>query len=131
MHHIESNQLTMAHFQNVAICLAVCVLAVSLAQSPQGGPHTSQGGPNTSQGGPHQNQGRSRRQAEIGTFDITQSVANWTTCNYLVDPKISCHDCHTRMICKPIGGLLKNCDEPSRPYCNNGICSPVPSVQCA
>ncbi|CAH0694571.1 unnamed protein product [Spodoptera exigua] len=114
----------MAHLQNVLIYFAVCVLAVTLAQTAQGGPHTSQGGP-------HQNQGRSRRQAEAGTFDITQSLANWTTCDYLVDPRISCHDCHTRLICKPIGGLLKNCGDPSRPHCNNGICSAVPSVQCA
>nr|XP_021195818.2 uncharacterized protein LOC110380228 [Helicoverpa armigera] len=124
----------MAHIQNVLIFAALCVLAVTLAQSPQGGPHTDQGGSPTQQGGPHQNQGRSRRQVEEDdeAFDISQvSAANWTTCDFILGKKISCHDCNTRLICKQIGGLLKACNNPFKPHCNNGICSHVPSVECA
>ncbi|KAJ8715033.1 hypothetical protein PYW08_005014 [Mythimna loreyi] len=121
----------MAHIQNVLIFSALCVLAVVLAQASQGGPHTNQGGPSTSQGGPHKNQGRGRRQApDFSVLDIAESNANWTTCDVTVFPKISCHDCNTRMICKPVGGLLKACDNPYRPHCNNGICSAVPSAEC-
>ncbi|XP_041982156.1 uncharacterized protein LOC121735398 [Aricia agestis] len=54
----------------------------------------------------------------------------WTTCDIL-GPKISCQDCNTRLICKPVGGLLKPCNNPYRPHCNNGICSAVPSPDCA
>ncbi|KAG7312355.1 hypothetical protein JYU34_001844 [Plutella xylostella] len=95
------------------------------------------------QGGPHQNQGRIRRQADQsqpeevqGPDDADQpdgpndSPLNWTTCDVTATPRISCHDCHTRLICKPVGGLLKGCNNPYRPYCNYGVCSPLPSLDC-
>ncbi|CAH2239981.1 jg3410 [Pararge aegeria aegeria] len=117
----------MAGIKNiVAIMVLSALLAICTGQ-------TGQGGPQTSQGGPHQNEGRARRQAEgVTTEDgFALNPLNWTTCDVTVIPKISCHDCNTRVICKPIGGLLKTCDNPARPHCNLGICSAVPSLACA
>lgn len=112
------------------------LLSVCLGQTAQGGPHTSQRGPHSSQGGAHENQGRLRRevlQNENGNMDqalLQQNPKNWTTCDVTISTKISCQDCSTRLICKPIGGLLVSCNNPKRPYCNNGICSAIPSVGC-
>nr|XP_034834580.1 uncharacterized protein LOC117991136 [Maniola hyperantus] len=136
----------MAGFKSITVCiLLIALLAISLGQSAQGGPHVSQGGPHQNQGGPqqnqgdpHQNQGRARRQVEDENLDDGGNVGpnplnpmNWTTCDVTVLPRISCHDCNTRVICKPIGGLLKSCNDPARPHCNLGICSAVPSLACA
>lgn len=94
----------------------------------------SQGGPHSSQGGPHENQGRVRRQAAQGgpaENDLVRGNANWTTCDYTIDPKFTCQDCTTRIICLPIGGKVVACNNVYSPYCNNGFCSPIPSVECA
>lgn len=108
-------------------------------QTSQGGPHVSQGGPHVSQGGPHESQGRGRRQAvQIPDNDVDQNEddsnwpngPNWTTCEYTASSPLSCNDCNTRLICKPIGGLLISCKNPLKPYCNNGICSATPSEGC-
>ncbi|XP_045775039.1 uncharacterized protein LOC123873962 [Maniola jurtina] len=120
----------MAGFKSItAIIVLIALLAVCLGQSAQGGPHVSQGGP-------HQNQGRARRQVEEENLEANVgpnplNPMNWTTCDVTVIPRISCHDCNTRVICKPIGGLLKSCNDPARPHCNLGICSAVPSLACA
>lgn len=65
-------------------------------------------------------------QAELG------NKAAWVDCDFNVNPKKSCYDCQTRMICKyPRGGKLVGCNFALRPYCNNGICSSVPGADCA
>ncbi|XP_049876540.1 uncharacterized protein LOC126374111 [Pectinophora gossypiella] len=146
---------TMACFNNFVTVLVLCAfLAVALGQ-------VSQGGGNSPQGGPHQNQGRIRRQVDQGGPQVDQgepqadqNEANqdqtgnqktdeddddhiddglpvWTSCDFGVDPRLSCADCHTRVICKPVGGLIKICRNPFRPYCNYGLCSATPSAECA
>ncbi|XP_063829088.1 uncharacterized protein LOC135078470 [Ostrinia nubilalis] len=117
----------MAFLRNKLTLLVLCaVLAAAASQVSQGGPHQPQGGSHTSQGGPHENQGRVRRQAE----DDEWSPPTWTTCDITTTPVISCHDCSTRLICKPVGGILKPCLNPLKPHCNNGICSAVPAAGC-
>ncbi|XP_026725530.1 uncharacterized protein LOC113492286 [Trichoplusia ni] len=97
---------TMAYNRTIVIFMALCVLAAAVAQVPQGRPH--------------ENQGRGKR-----------ALDGVTSCDFTVIPKISCHDCHTKLICKQIGGILKACNNPFQPHCNNGVCSSVPSAECA
>ncbi|KAL0871158.1 hypothetical protein ABMA27_004934 [Loxostege sticticalis] len=117
----------MAFFKNKLALLVLCaIIAAAASQISQGGPHQSQGGP-------HQNQGRIRRQAVQDGQDGQDDDAgppSWTTCDITTTPVISCQDCSTRLICKPVGGLLKPCRNPFRPHCNNGICSAVPAAGC-
>ncbi|CAH2092870.1 unnamed protein product [Euphydryas editha] len=118
----------------VTIVVLSILLAVCFGQVLQGGPYKSQGGP-------HQYQGRTRRQIpqNVGQVDnikdhtipdVWQNPQNWTTCDFTAVSKISCHNCNTRIICKPIGGLLKSCNNPNKPYCNSGICSAIASPDC-
>lgn len=56
----------------------------------------------------------------------------WVPCQVGVDPKFSCHDCYTRVICTPVGGRLVKCHNPFRPYCNadTGFCSHAGGEEC-
>lgn len=122
-------------FTNVnSLTFQSILLGVCFGQILQGGPHVSQGGPD-------QSQGRNRRQVpqnvgQLGNIEDEtlagswQNPRNWTTCDFTAASKISCHDCNTRIICKPIGGLLIACNNPNKPYCNSGICSAVASPDC-
>ncbi|KOB73401.1 Peritrophin type-A domain protein 2, partial [Operophtera brumata] len=69
--------------------------------------------------------------ATLGLEDIALMKANWTSCDITTTPVLSCHDCKTRLVCKAIGGLMVSCFNPYRPYCVNGVCSPLPSAECA
>lgn len=51
---------------------------------------------------------------------------HWINCDWLKTPKLSCYNCYTRLICNPSGGKLKSCGR----YCNNGLCSDIPSDSC-
>ncbi|CAG4951825.1 unnamed protein product [Colias eurytheme] len=106
---------------NIVVLFLLAALVTANCQVVQGGAHIDQGGP-------HQIQGP---RSTFMESEALQNPTNWTTCDITTDPKIFCHDCNTRLICKPVGGLLKMCRDPMRPYCNNGICSALPSVGCA
>ncbi|KOB73402.1 Uncharacterized protein OBRU01_11048 [Operophtera brumata] len=55
----------------------------------------------------------------------------WVTCDNETTPLFSCYDCYSRLRCKyPIGGRVIPCYSPVKPYCNNGICSAIPSDLC-
>ncbi|OWR54491.1 peritrophin type-A domain protein 2 [Danaus plexippus plexippus] len=126
----------MAPFKSILILLTMsCLLIVSYGQVSQGGSHIDQGKPHVSQGGSHEDQGRVRRQAiqdptKQKLNEDAINPKNWTTCDFGVTPTISCYNCNTRLICKPIGGLLKACNDPMRPFCNSGICSSTPTANC-
>ncbi|KAJ8712297.1 hypothetical protein PYW07_005139 [Mythimna separata] len=102
----------MAHIKNVLVLAVMCILAVALTQASHDGQHIHGKWPMVGQ--PRQD-----------------SESTWVTCDFTVSPRMRCHDCNTRLICKRVGGLLLDCPSSFAPYCNNGFCSPVPSVECA
>ncbi|KAJ8715030.1 hypothetical protein PYW08_005011 [Mythimna loreyi] len=102
----------MAHIQNVLVLAVLCVLAVALTQASQNGHHIH---------GKWSMAGQSRQDSE----------PTWVTCDFDVFPRMRCHDCNTKLICKKIGGLLLDCPSSFAPYCNNGFCSRTPSEECA
>lgn len=93
------------------------LIAASLAQVPQVGPQKPQWGQQYSR---NEKNGEMEREANV--------LPSWTTCDPL-GPKMFCNDCTTRVICKPSGGILKPCG-PWKRYCNNGMCSPIPTPEC-
>lgn len=68
-------------------------------------------------------------QSEADIQDET-STPHWIDCDYMVDPKLSCLDCKTRVICTPKGGMVLPCRRPEWSNCYKGICSPVPEIPC-
>lgn len=63
--------------------------------------------------------------------EVSANLKQWVTCDYATTPLFSCYDCNSRLRCKsPIGGRVIPCYSPVKPYCNNGICSSVPSALC-
>ncbi|KPJ13872.1 hypothetical protein RR48_08686 [Papilio machaon] len=111
----------MAHIKALIFFTLVAFIAVSLAQVPQIGPQKPQWGPRPYS----QNDGKNGE--VIGKE--SKVLPTWTACDPL-GPKMSCNDCNTRVICKPSGGILKPCG-PWKRYCNNGMCSPIPSPECS
>lgn len=65
------------------------------------------------------------------TLKKDDEYIKWTTCDWRAIPKFTCHDCNTRLICKPMGGILKFCGDAATPHCRNGFCSAIPSDDCA
>ncbi|XP_047032022.1 uncharacterized protein LOC124638914 [Helicoverpa zea] len=114
----------MAHIQNLLIFVALCYLAVSFTEAAQGGLHLHIGG---SMEMPRQK----RHNHNHNHKDNDDSDVEWIACDYSLRPRMRCHDCHTRLICKKVGGLLLHCPAVGAPYCNNGLCSPEPSTECA
>ncbi|XP_026324941.1 papilin-like [Hyposmocoma kahamanoa] len=51
-------------------------------------------------------------------------------CNFTTTSRI-CLNCHTRVVCKSIGGLVKPCRRLDKPYCVDGRCTARPSINCA
>lgn len=108
-------------YYNYFIVVQVALTAASLAQVPQVGPQKPQWGPQYS---------RNEKNSEVGRQD--KFLPSWTTCDPL-GPKMFCNDCTTRVICKPSGGILVPLETPCgrwKRYCNNGMCSPIPTAEC-
>lgn len=64
---------------------------------------------------------------QVDGIYLTMRGDYWTACDYKDTPMYSCLNCHTRLICKPYGGIAKSC---GLRYCRDGFCSGIPDKEC-